>query len=115
MSTFAAIASVVLMEWLLIAAEITDQFQYYLWAFLVVVLWSETVHAREPNLYPNRLMRIALFSVYYFSFLLMNKSVLWIREFGLPLPESSSGDGWARGVIRLLLQLARGYGRFTAS
>ncbi|MBW8010878.1 MAG: hypothetical protein FVQ83_06515 [Chloroflexi bacterium] len=82
------IVGVILTEWLLITAEITDQWQYYFWAFLVVILWSEAVNNRNPRLYPKRSIRIAYFSIIMFSLLMFNKSILYVQEVGLPVPGS---------------------------
>ncbi|MDH5508552.1 MAG: hypothetical protein OEZ02_15125 [Anaerolineae bacterium] len=78
---------VVLTEWLLIVAEITGDWQYYAWAFLIVVLWSEAVHKRDAALYPSRGVRILYFGMFYALFLVMNKSYIYMQEFGFPLAE----------------------------
>jgi hypothetical protein len=85
------IVGVVLIEWLLVVAEITDQFQYYFWAFLVVVLWSEAINHRDPTLYPNRITRILYFSMVLIMFIVVNKSILYVQEVGLPLPGATPG------------------------
>ena len=77
----------VLMEWLLLAAEITDQFQYYVWGFLVMVAFSEAINTRNPKLYPNRWLRILYFSMFFFTLLFFNKSILYVQEHGIPIPE----------------------------
>ena len=79
------IVGALLTEWLLIVAEITSDWQYYLWAFLVVVMWSEAVNNRNPNLYPTRVGRILYFSMFFVMFLFLNKSIIFLREFELPL------------------------------
>jgi hypothetical protein len=82
------IVGVILTEWLLITAEITHQWQYYFWAFLIVIMWSEAVNSRNPRLYPKRSIRIAYFSIIMLSLLMFNKSILYVQEVGLPIPGS---------------------------
>lgn len=80
------IVGAILTEWLLIAAEITKDWQYYFWAFIMVVLWSEAVNRRNPNLYPSRLSRILYFSLFLALFFFFNKSVIILRTIELPIP-----------------------------
>jgi hypothetical protein len=76
----------VLTEWLLVVAEITHQFQYYLWGFVAVVAWSEAVHARNPRLYPSRPFRIFFFLMSYLGLLAFNKAIVFVQQYGLPVP-----------------------------
>ncbi|MBI3158018.1 MAG: hypothetical protein HYZ26_00275 [Chloroflexi bacterium] len=80
------VTGIVLTEWLLIVAEITQDFQYYLWGFLAVVAWSEAVHARNPRLYPNRPFRIFFFSMAFLGLLAFNKAIVFVQQGGLPVP-----------------------------
>ncbi len=77
---------IILTEWLLITAAITDEWQYYGWAFLVVIMLSEAVNNRNPKLYPKRPVRIVYFSMIYFTFLVLNFSFIYVQEVGLPVP-----------------------------
>ena len=80
------IVGAILTEWLLIVGEISDNWQYYAWAFFVVVLWSEAVNSRDPNLYPKRLTRILFFSIIFVMFIFVNKSIIVLRDFQFPIP-----------------------------
>ncbi len=84
------IVGAILMEWLLIVGEISEDWQYYMWAFLVVVLWSEAVNSRDPNLYPKRATRILYFSLVFVMFFFINKSFIILRDFQLPIPPPPS-------------------------
>jgi hypothetical protein len=93
------IVGVALIEWLLLAAEISGNAWYYLYGFIVLILWTEAFNKRRPKLYPNRTFRIAFFSVYYFMFLLMNKSYFFVLENGLTLPAPQvPPTGWLPAV-----------------
>lgn len=77
----------ILTEWLLVAAEITHQFQYYFWAVVVVLAWAEAAHNRQPRRYPQRSIRWMIFLMLYLMPLLaFNKMVVYIQQFGIPLP-----------------------------
>lgn len=77
------LVGLILTEWILVVAELTGDWQYYLWGFLVVVLWSEAIHVRDPKMYPDRRIRILFFGTFVFMFIVMNKSFFFIQEFGL--------------------------------
>ncbi|MCH7662696.1 MAG: hypothetical protein IH859_02365 [Chloroflexi bacterium] len=83
------IVGAILTEWLLIAGEISEDWQYYVWAFIVVVLWSEAVNSRDPKLYPKRVTRILYFSLVFVMFFFVNKSILILQDFQLPIPPPS--------------------------
>lgn len=80
------IAALVLIEWLLIVAEKTGQWQFYLWSFVVVILWAEAAHHRDPEAFPNRWFRITYFSLYLLMFLALNKGYLYLRTYGISIP-----------------------------
>lgn len=80
------IVGAILTEWLLIVGEISEDKQYYAWAFLVVVLWSEAVNSRDPKLYPKRTTRILYFSLVFVMFFFFNRSFIILREIQLPIP-----------------------------
>ncbi|KAA3643577.1 MAG: hypothetical protein DWQ07_24025 [Chloroflexi bacterium] len=86
MAPLLMIAALILMEWLLVVAEITGELQFYFWAFLIVVLWNEAIRARSPNQFPNRMMGIAYLSIFFVTLLLFNKSFIYVQQNGLPLP-----------------------------
>jgi hypothetical protein len=86
MPTLLLVVGGVLIEWLLLAAEVSGRWVYYIYSFGVLILWTEAIHKRRPNLYPNRGFRIVFFSVFYLLFLLFNKSVFFVRANGLVLP-----------------------------
>lgn len=88
-SLLLSITGVVLTEWLLITAELTLEFQYYVWAYLVVIAWSEAEHTRNPYLYPQRPFRIFFYSMIFVGLLMFNKSIIFIQQFGLPAPQSA--------------------------
>ena len=52
------LVSFVLMSWLLLAARSTDQFQYYVWSFIVPILWSQAAFERDPKKYGRPVQRI---------------------------------------------------------
>lgn len=79
------IVGAILTEWLLIVAEVNSDWKYYGWAFLMMVLWSEAVNSRNPRLYPKRAQRILYFSVFFIMFFMVNKSVIFLRNFELPV------------------------------
>ncbi len=83
------IAGVVLTEWLLIVAELTSQLQYYFWAFVVVVAWSEAWHTRNPGVYKQRPFRIFFFSLAWLGLFVFNKMIIYIQQNGLRLPPAS--------------------------
>lgn len=85
--TMLHIVGALLAEMLLIVAEITTDWQYYLWAIVVVILWSEAVNSRDPSLYPRRMTRILYFLMFLMMFFFFNKSVLILREIELPIPQ----------------------------
>ncbi len=86
-SSMLFIAGVVLTEWLLIVAEMTGQFQYYFWAFVVVVAWSEAEHTRFPYRFKSRAFRILYFFLtYYVLFFVINKTIIYIQQNGLRIP-----------------------------
>lgn len=86
MAPLLMVAALVLMEWLLVVAEITGNWQFYLWAFLIVVLWNEAIRARTPKQFPNRMVGIAYLSIFFVGLLLFNKSFVYVQQNGLPLP-----------------------------
>lgn len=88
-SSMLLIAGVVMTEWLLIVAELTGQLQYYFWAFVVVVAWSEAWHTRNPGLYKQRSFRIFFFSLAYIGFFVFNKMIIYIQQNGLRIPQAA--------------------------
>ncbi|MDH3943358.1 MAG: hypothetical protein OEV06_04600 [Anaerolineae bacterium] len=80
------LVGVLLTEWLLIAAEISSDVQYYFWAFLAAMLWAQAVHNRNPRLYPRLSGRLMYFGLIFAMLFLLNKSVIFLREFELGLP-----------------------------
>jgi hypothetical protein len=80
------VVGAILTEMLLIVAEITTDWQYYLWAFVVAILWSEAVNSRDPSLYPSRTTRILYFLMFLMMFFFFNKSIMILREIELPIP-----------------------------
>ncbi len=82
------LVGVVLIEWILVTAEITNEWQYYLWAFLVVILWSEAIYTRAPKQFPKRNIRIAFFSAIMLILWAVNFSIIYVIETGLP-PQGS--------------------------
>lgn len=86
-STLLTVTGLVLTEWLLVAAEITRQGQYYFWAVVAVIAWAEAAHTRAPYRYPVRSVRWIISLIFYFLPLLMfNKMIVFIQQNGIPLP-----------------------------
>lgn len=83
---FLNLVGVVLTEWLLVAAEISSDPLYYLWAFLVAMLWGQAVHNRNPKLYPRWTGRVLYFGLIFVVLFLLNKSVIFLRNFELGIP-----------------------------
>lgn len=88
--TMLHIVGALLTEMLLIVAEITTDWQYYVWAIVAVILWSEAVNSRDPSLYPSRTTRILYFLMFLMMFFFFNKSVMILREIELPIPQIPS-------------------------
>jgi len=86
MSPLLLVTALVLMEWLLIIAELSGDWQFYLWAFLIVILWNEAIRARTPKQFPSRILGIAYLSIFFVGLLLLNKSYVFVQQNGLPLP-----------------------------
>lgn len=81
------IVGFILIEWFLLAAELSGLWRYYAWAFLIFYLWTEAIHNRIPDLYPKRGLRIVfLFVLSYLPLFSVTKVVFYIRKYGFVFP-----------------------------
>lgn len=87
MTPILTIVAIVLIEWLLLAAQISGNTEYNFWGLLVVILWSEAVHSQNPKLFPQRLTRWISFIMLFVMLFLFTASIYYVSQVGLEFIE----------------------------